>query len=77
MAQFDIINTSGDTCRSLRDGITSAIHNRRIYCMKRILATVLALMLALGCMAVPAMAEEADADVIIIGAGGGGLSAAL
>ena len=45
--------------------------------MKRILATVLALMLALGCMAVPAMAEEADADVIIIGAGGGGLSAAL
>ena len=31
--------------------------------MKRILATVLALMLALGCMAVPAMAEEADADV--------------
>ena len=77
MAQFDIINTSGDTCRSLRDGITSAIHKRRIYCMKRILATVLALMLALGCMAVPAMAEEADADVIIIGAGGGGLSAAL
>ena len=45
--------------------------------MKRFLATVLALMLALGCMAVPAMAEEADADVIIIGAGGGGLSAAL
>ena len=45
--------------------------------MKRFLATVLALMLALGCMTVPAMAEEADADVIIIGAGGGGLSAAL
>ena len=45
--------------------------------MKRILAMLLTLaMLATG-MVMPAFAAEADADVVIIGAGGAGLSAAL
>ena len=43
--------------------------------MKRILAMMLSLVMLLSC--VPAMAEGADADVIIVGAGGAGLSAAL
>ena len=41
--------------------------------MKKMLSLVLALIIA--CFAMTAMAE--DADVIVIGAGGGGLSAAL
>ena len=40
---------------------------------RRIMSLVLALLLC--CLAVPAMA--ADADVVVIGAGGAGLSAAL
>ena len=45
--------------------------------MKRILAMLLTMaMLATG-MVMPAFAAEADADVVIIGAGGAGLSAAL
>ena len=40
---------------------------------RKILSLVLALLLC--CLAMPAMA--ADADVVIIGAGGAGLSAAL
>ena len=45
--------------------------------MKKILSLVLAAAMLLSCFAMPAFAEEADADVIVIGAGGGGLSAAL
>lgn len=45
--------------------------------MNRFLAILLSLMLVLGCMTLPAMAEEADADVVIVGAGGAGLSAAI
>ena len=41
--------------------------------MKKILSLVLALVI--GCFAMTALAE--DADVIVVGAGGGGLSAAL
>ena len=44
--------------------------------MKRIIATLLSLVMALTVLAVPA-AAEADADLIIVGAGGAGLSAAL
>ena len=43
--------------------------------MKRILAMMLSLVMLMSC--VPAVAEGADADVIIVGAGGAGLSAAL
>ena len=46
--------------------------------MKRIIATLLSLMMALSMIVVPAVAEtEADADIIIVGAGGAGLSAAI
>ena len=45
--------------------------------MKRILSMLLTFMLILSAMVVPAMAQEADADIIIIGAGGAGLSAAI
>ncbi|MBQ7849887.1 MAG: FAD-dependent oxidoreductase [Clostridia bacterium] len=44
--------------------------------MKRIIATLLSLVMALTVLVVPA-AAEADADLIIVGAGGAGLSAAL
>ena len=43
--------------------------------MKRILSMLLTFMLLTVCMAVPAMAQ--DADIIVIGAGGAGLSAAI
>ena len=45
--------------------------------MKRIIATLLSLALVLTTMVMPAMAETADADIIIVGAGGAGLSAAI
>ena len=46
--------------------------------MKRILATLLSLALALTALVMPATAETAaDADIIIVGAGGAGLSAAI
>ena len=45
--------------------------------MKRIMAMVLCLCMLLTGFVMPAAAQEADADVVIIGAGGGGLSAAL
>ena len=45
--------------------------------MKKILSIVMALTMLLTSLVVPAMAEGADADVVIIGAGGAGLSAAL
>ena len=45
--------------------------------MKRIIATLLSLALVLATMVMPATAESADADIIIVGAGGAGLSAAL
>lgn len=45
--------------------------------MKRILATMLAMAMVLTGWVMPAAAEEADADIVIIGAGGAGLSAAL
>ena len=46
--------------------------------MKRIIATLLSLALVLATMAMPAVAETAaDADIIIVGAGGAGLSAAI
>ena len=45
--------------------------------MKKLISLLLAMAMLLSCFAVPAFAEEADADVIVIGAGGGGLSAAL
>jgi len=45
--------------------------------MNRILALILSIAMLLSGMAVPALAESADADVVIIGAGGAGLSAAL
>ncbi|MBQ2952041.1 MAG: FAD-dependent oxidoreductase [Clostridia bacterium] len=46
--------------------------------MKRIIATLLSLMMALSMVIVPAVAETAaDADIIIVGAGGAGLSAAI
>lgn len=45
--------------------------------MKRIIATLLSLMMALSMVIVPAAAETADADIIIVGAGGAGLSAAI
>ncbi len=43
--------------------------------MNRILALILALTMVLGC--VPAMAEEPTYDLVIVGAGGAGLSAAI
>ena len=43
--------------------------------MKRTLAILLSVLMILS--TIPAMAETADADVIIVGAGGGGLAAAL
>ena len=45
--------------------------------MKRIIATLLSLALVLTAMVMPATAETADADIIIVGAGGAGLSAAI
>lgn len=45
--------------------------------MKRIIAAILSLAMALTMLAVPAMAENADADIIIVGAGGAGLSSAI
>ena len=45
--------------------------------MNRILALILSIAMLISGMAIPAMAEGADADVIIVGAGGAGLSAAL
>ena len=45
--------------------------------MKRTLAILLTLLMAISGLSMPAMAETADADVIIVGAGGAGLSAAL
>ena len=45
--------------------------------MKKLISLLLAMAMLLSCFTVPAFAEGADADVIVIGAGGGGLSAAL
>ena len=45
--------------------------------MKKLISLMLALAMLLTSFAVPAFAEGADADVIVIGAGGGGMSAAL
>ena len=45
--------------------------------MKRILATLLSVALVLSMMIVPAAAEGVEADIVIIGAGGAGLSAAI
>ena len=45
--------------------------------MKRIMAMVLCLCMLMTGFVMPAAAQEAGADVVIIGAGGGGLSAAL
>ena len=45
--------------------------------MNRFAAILLSLVMALSCMVFPAAAETADADLIIIGAGGAGLSAAI
>ncbi len=45
--------------------------------MKRIIATLLSLAMVLTMMVMPAAAETADADIIIVGAGGAGLSAAI
>ena len=45
--------------------------------MKRFMALALSLCMLLTGFVMPAAAQEADADVVIIGAGGGGLSAAL
>jgi len=45
--------------------------------MKRILAILLSAALMLSVMVMPAAAEGADADIVIIGAGGAGLSAAI
>ena len=45
--------------------------------MKRIIASLLSLVMALTMVVMPAMAETADADIIIVGAGGAGLSAAI
>lgn len=43
--------------------------------MKKLISLLLALALLMACIAIPALAEEAD--IVIVGAGGGGLSAAL
>ena len=46
--------------------------------MKKLISLLLAMTMLLSSLVVPAFAENAaDADVIVIGAGGGGLSAAL
>jgi len=45
--------------------------------MKKLISLLLVMAMLMSCMVVPAFAEEADADVVIVGAGGGGLSAAL
>ena len=45
--------------------------------MKRIICALLSMMMALTMMVMPAMAENPDADIIIVGAGGAGLSAAI
>ncbi len=45
--------------------------------MKRIVATLLSLALVLTTLVMPVMAESADADLIVVGAGGAGLSAAI
>lgn len=45
--------------------------------MKRLMALMLCLAVLLTGFVMPALADEADADVVIIGAGGAGLSAAL
>ncbi|MDD6142397.1 MAG: FAD-dependent oxidoreductase [bacterium] len=45
--------------------------------MNRFLSTLLSIALVLSMMVFPACAEGADADIVIIGAGGAGLSAAI
>ena len=45
--------------------------------MNRFLSTLLSIALVLSMMVFPAYAEGADADIVIIGAGGAGLSAAI
>ena len=45
--------------------------------MKKLISLLMALALLTACFAFPVFAEEADADIVIVGAGGGGLSAAL
>ncbi|MBE5797904.1 MAG: FAD-dependent oxidoreductase [Clostridiales bacterium] len=45
--------------------------------MKRIIATLLSLAMLLTVMVAPVSAEAADADLIVVGAGGAGLSAAI
>lgn len=45
--------------------------------MKRMIAAILSLAMTLTMMAVPAMADNTDADIIIVGAGGAGLSSAI
>jgi len=45
--------------------------------MNRFVSVVLALMLVMSCMVFPAAAQEAAYDLIIVGAGGAGLSAAI
>ena len=45
--------------------------------MNRFVATLLSLMLVFSTMAFTAVAKEANADLIIVGAGGAGLSAAI
>ena len=55
-------------------------NNKRkgIHSMKRIIATLLSLAMVLTMMVAPVSAEAAaDADIIIVGAGGAGLSAAI
>lgn len=45
--------------------------------MNRFVSALLALVMVLSCMVLPAAAEEAAYDLIIVGAGGAGLSAAI
>ena len=45
--------------------------------MKKLISLLLAVAMLMACAAIPAVAEEPDADIVIVGAGGGGLSAAL
>ena len=45
--------------------------------MKKMISLLLALTMLVTGFAFPAFAQEADADIVIVGAGGGGLSAAL
>ena len=45
--------------------------------MNRFISLMLSLVLVMSCMVVPAVAEEAAYDLVIVGAGGAGLSAAI